>query len=48
MSKPKKSNKTKKKTTNPWMEHVKKVRKENKKLSFKDCLKKAKKSYKKK
>lgn len=42
MAKPK--NKTKK--TNPWMEHVKKVRKENKSLSFKDCLKKAKKSYK--
>ena len=33
--------------SNPWMAHVKKVRKENPKLSFTDVLKKAKKSYKK-
>jgi hypothetical protein len=31
--------------TNKWLEHVKKVRKANPKLAFKDVLKKAKKSY---
>lgn len=32
--------------TNPWLEHVKKVKKENPKLAFKEVLKKAKKTYK--
>lgn len=35
------------KKTNPWLEHVKKVKKENPKLSFKEVLIKAKRSYKK-
>lgn len=34
--------------TNPWLEHVKKVKKENPKLSFKEVLMKAKKTFKKK
>ncbi len=33
---------------NPWIEHVKKTKKENPKLSFKDVLKKASKDFKKK
>jgi hypothetical protein len=33
------------KKTNKWIEHVKKVKKENPKLCLKDVLKKAKKSY---
>lgn len=36
---------TKKK--NPWIEHVKKVKADNPKLSFKEVLKEAKKSWKK-
>jgi len=35
-----------KKKSNPWLDHVKKVKKANKKLSFKEVLKKAKLSYK--
>jgi len=35
------------KKINPWLLHVKKVKKENPKLSFKEVLKEAKKSYKK-
>jgi hypothetical protein len=35
----------KKKKTNPWLVHVKKVRAENKDLKFKDVLVKAKKTY---
>jgi len=33
------------KKTNPWLVHIKKVKKENPKLSFKEVLVKAKKSY---
>jgi len=33
---------------NPWLEHVKKVRAKNKNMPYKDVLKKAKESYKKK
>ena len=36
-----------KRKENPWLTHVKKVKKENPELKFKDVLKKAKKSYKK-
>jgi hypothetical protein len=32
---------------NPWLIHVKKVKKENPKMAFKDVLKEAKKSWKK-
>ena len=32
---------------NKWLEHVKKIKKENPKLIFKDVLKEAKKTYKK-
>lgn len=35
------------KKTNPWLEHVKKVKQENPELQFKDVLKKAKQTYKK-
>ena len=35
------------KKINPWLEHVKKTKKENPKLMLKDVLKKASKSYKK-
>jgi hypothetical protein len=34
--------------SNPWMEHVKKVRAKNPKMAYKDVLVKAKSSYKKK
>ena len=34
--------------TNPWLIHVNKVKKDNPKMQFKDVLKEAKKSYKKK
>jgi hypothetical protein len=36
-----------KKKTNPWIAHVKKVKKENPKLSLKEILIRAKRSYKK-
>ena len=36
------------KKVNPWLSHVKQVKKENPKLGFKDVLKKAKTTYKKK
>ena len=32
--------------TNPWMEHVKRFRAKNPNLEYKECLKRAKKSYK--
>lgn len=35
------------KSKNPWLVHVKKVKKENPNISFKEVLAKAKKSYKK-
>ena len=35
-------------STNPWIIHVKKVKKDNPKMSFKDVLKKASSSFKKK
>ena len=42
------SDNKKPKKTNPWLVHVKKVMKKNKKLSFKEVLVKAKSTYKKK
>jgi len=36
------------KSSNPWIIHVKSVKKKNPKMKFKDVLKEAKKSYKKK
>lgn len=36
------------KKTNPWLVHVKSVRDKNPKMAFKDVLKKAKSTYKKK
>ena len=38
---------TKKRATNPWLEHVKKVKAANKDMAFKDVLKLAGKNYKK-
>ena len=38
---------TKKRATNPWLEHVKKVKAANKGMAFKDVLKLAGKNYKK-
>ena len=35
------------KKTNPWMEHLAKVRKENPKMSLTEAMKKAKSTYKK-
>ena len=35
----------KKKKANPWLDHVKKVKEDNKDMKFKDVLVKAKKSY---
>jgi len=35
----------KKKTTNPWLVHVKDFREKNPKMKFSDVLKKAKKTY---
>ena len=37
----------KKKKENPWLSHVKLIKKKNPKMKFKDVLKEAKKSYKK-
>ena len=36
---------TEKKKQNPWLEHVKKFRKDNKDLAFTEVLKKAKQTY---
>ena len=36
------------KKSNPWLDHVKKIKKDNPKLALKEVLKKASKSYKKK
>lgn len=38
----------KKKRKNPWLDHVKEFRKDNKDMSFTEVLKEAKKTYKKK
>ena len=45
--KPTKKRDTKKRATNPWLEHVKKVKAANKGMAFKDVLKLAGKNYKK-
>lgn len=39
---------SKSRRSNPWLDHIKKVRANNKKLSFKEILKLAAKNYKKK